>query len=476
MDIIPAYEEEVWRFEFFGKTLERITVRHPVTMEVLRRMETAMIYPAAHFLVSRPRLEEAIKSIEEELWERVRELEAQGKLLEAQRLKQRTLLDLEMLRTVGYCPGIENYSRHLSGRRPGERPKCLLDYFPPDFLPVIDESHVTIPQLRGMYEGDRSRKLVLVEHGFRLPSALDNRPLKFEEFEELVGQVIYMSATPGPYELEKAGGKVVEQIIRPTGLVDPEMEVRPTEGMVDDMLEEIRKRAERGERVLVNTLTKRSAEELAAYFKAVGLRADYLHSELDAFERVKVLRRLRLGEIDVLVGVNLLREGLDLPEVSLVIITDAERTGFLRSYTSLIQIAGRAARNAAGKVILYADEITDAMRKAIAETERRRRIQLEYNRRHGITPKTIKKSVQDVLKTTEVADEAEVGEDHLEEVRREIEGIIRTFPRIEAAEILARKMKERAELLDFEAAALYRDALRALKGERAKKGKREENP
>ena len=462
LDIIPAYEEEVWRLEFFGERLERITVRDPVSLKVKREQDAVSIYPAAHFIVSRPRLERAISEIEDDLRDRLAELERAGKLLEAQRLKQRTLFDLEMLREIGYCHGVENYSRYLSGRAPGERPTCLIDYFPRPFLTVIDESHVTVPQIAGMYEGDRSRKEILVEHGFRLPSCLDNRPLKFSEFEELLDQVIFMSATPGPWELEKTGGVVIEQIIRPTGLVDPEMEVRPTEGQIDDILNEIERATSAGQRVLVTTLTKRSAEELSAFLRDMGVKADYLHSELDAMERVRVLRDLRLGKINVLVGVNLLREGLDLPEVSLVIITDAERTGFLRSYTSIIQTAGRAARNLAGRVILYADEVTDAMRKAIAETARRRERQLAYNREHGITPRSIVKSPDQVMATTGVLEETEAPEPDAQSAERVAQEVIRSHTRPDALAELERLMREAADRLDFESAAVFRDALREL--------------
>jgi len=463
LEIVPAYEEEVWRLEFFGETLERITVRDPVSLKVKRDPDAVSIYPAAHFIISRPRLERAIAEIEEDLRERLRELEGAGKLLEAQRLKQRTLFDIEMLREIGYCHGIENYSRYLSGRAPGERPTCLLDYFPRPFLTVIDESHVTVPQIAGMYEGDRSRKEILVEHGFRLPSCLDNRPLKFSEFEELLDYVIFMSATPGPWELEKTGGVIVEQIIRPTGLVDPEMEVRPTEGQIDDILNEIERATSAGQRVLITTLTKRSAEELSAFLRDMGVKADYLHSELDAMDRVRVLRDLRLGRINVLVGVNLLREGLDLPEVSLVIITDAERTGFLRSYTSIIQTAGRAARNLAGKVILYADEVTEAMRKAIAETARRRERQLAYNREHGITPRSIVKSPDQVMATTGVLEEAEAPEPDARSAERIAQEVIKSHTRPDAIAELERLMREAADRLDFESAAVFRDALREMR-------------
>ncbi|MFZ8834095.1 MAG: helicase-related protein, partial [Candidatus Caldipriscus sp.] len=393
--------------------------------------------------------------------ERLKELREQGKLLEAQRLEQRTRYDIELLRTTGFCPGIENYSRHITGRKPGERPWTLLDYFPKNFLTVIDESHVTVPQLRAMYEADRTRKLNLIEYGFRLPSALDNRPLKFDELMSLFDQVIFMSATPGSFELELVGGEVVEQIVRPTGIPDPVVEVRPTENMMDDLLGEIRKTIERGERVLITTITKRSAEEVSDYLREMNIKAGYLHSELDAIERVKILRDLRLGNIDVLVGVNLLREGLDLPEVSLVAITDADKAGFLRSYTALIQTIGRAARNSAGKVILYADEITDAMKKAIEETERRRKIQLEYNRIHGITPKTVKKSKEEILRITEVADERILTkeEDDLED---KIEEILREKPRAKAVKELRKLMNFYAENLEFEKAMVIRDKLREL--------------
>ena len=468
VELIPAYEEHLVRIEFFGDVVDRIRVVDPLTGELIEEKERVAIYPAGHWVTTRPRLEEAIKSIEKELEERLRELRSQGKLLEAQRLEQRTRFDLEMLREIGYCPGIENYSRHLSGRKPGQRPACLIDYFPDDFLMIIDESHVTVPQLQGMYLGDRSRKLTLVEYGFRLPSALDNRPLKFEELEELWDKVIFMSATPGPYELKVSKGLVVEQIIRPTGLVDPKITVKPTEHQVDDMIEEIRKRVEKGERVLITTLTKRMAEDLSEYLLGAGFRVRYLHSEIDAIERVEILRGLRLGNFDVLVGVNLLREGLDLPEVSLVIITDADKTGFLRSETALIQTVGRAARNAAGEVIMYADEISEAMRKAIEETERRRRLQIEYNRKHGIKPRTIRKSVQEVLLTTKVADERILKSDE-EDVRREIAELKRSLDRFKLVEELERRMQTAAALLEFEKAALYRDALREIKGVRKKR-------
>ncbi len=463
VELIPAYEENIVRIEFFGDEVDSIEIIHPLTDEVLEEKEKIAIYPAGHWVTTRDKIESAIESIEKELEERLKELRIQGKFLEAQRLEQRTRFDLEMLREIGYCQGVENYSRHLSGRAPGQRPWTLIDYFPDDFLMVIDESHVTIPQLMGMYNGDRSRKLTLVEYGFRLPSALDNRPLKFSELEEMWDKVIFMSATPGPYELKKSGGIVVEQIIRPTGLVDPKITVKPTKNQIDDIINEISKRVEKKERVLITTLTKRMAEDLADYLFKMGFRVKYLHSEIDAIERVEILRELRLGEFDVLVGVNLLREGLDLPEVSLVIITDADKTGFLRSETSLIQIAGRAARNSAGEVIMYADTITPAMKKAIEETERRRKLQIEYNKKHGIVPKTIKKSVEQVLKTTKVADERILTKEE-NEVAEEIEELKRSLDKYELIEELERRMKIAASLLDFEKAALYRDALFEAKG------------
>lgn len=462
IDIVPAYEEFILRVEFWGDEIERLRIIEPVSMRTISDVKEFLLYPAAHFLGDEERLERAIKSIEEELEERLRELKSQGKILEAQRLEQRTRYDIELLRTTGMCPGIENYSRHITGRKPGERPWTLIDYFPDDFLMIIDESHVTIPQLRAMYEGDKSRKITLIEHGFRLPSALDNRPLKFEELENLWNQVIFMSATPGPYELEKVEGEIVEQIVRPTGVPDPVVEVRPLDNMMDDLLEEINNTISRGDKVLITTITKRSAEEVADFLKEMGIKAGYLHSELDAIERVKILRDLRLGNIDVLVGVNLLREGLDLPEVSLVVITDADKAGFLRSYTSLIQTIGRAARNAAGKVILYADIMTDAMNKAIEETNRRRKIQIEYNRMHGIEPRTVRKSKEEILRATKVADERILTEDEEIDVHTEIENILRKYPGSKGIKRLRKLMEFYADNLEFEKAAVVRDKLREL--------------
>jgi len=404
LEIYPSYEERLVRVEFFGDQVDRITLVDPLTGEVISRQESTAVYPATHYLTGEENLERAVNSIRAELEERVAELESAGKLLEAQRLLQRTTYDLEMLKETGYCSGIENYSRHLDGRKPGEPPYTLLDFFPDDFLVFVDESHITVPQLHGMHEGDRSRKETLVEYGFRLPSALDNRPLRFDEFLERVPQLIAVSATPGPWELE-VSTQVVEQIIRPTGLVDPELIVRTAEGQVDDLIGEIRGRVERDERVLVTTLTKRMAESLTDYLLEMGLRVRYLHSEIDTLDRVEIIRDLRLGEFDVLVGINLLREGLDLPEVSLVAILDADREGFLRNERSLIQTIGRASRNVNGQVIMYASEITDSMRRALEETERRRRLQMEYNREHGINPQTIRKRVSDIMDMVLLPDE-----------------------------------------------------------------------
>ncbi len=469
VELHPAYEERGMRIEFFGDEIQKMSVIAPVTGDVIEEVNHLTIYPAKHFLTSRSRLDEAIKKIEAELGGRLKELRAQHKLLEAQRLESRTRYDIEMLREIGYCPGVENYSRHLSGRKPGERPYCFVDYFPRDFLTIIDESHVTIPQIGGMYYGDRSRKETLVEFGFRLPSCLDNRPLKSEEFEALVNQIIFVSATPAQHEIEKCKGKVVEQVIRPTGLTDPKITVKHTAHQVDDLLEEVRKRVGRKERVLVTTLTKRMAEDLADYLARMDVRVRYLHSEIDAIERVDILRGLRLADFDVLVGINLLREGLDLPEVSLVAILDADKEGFLRSYRSLVQTAGRAARNVGGEVIMYADSITAAMRDAITETERRRRLQFEYNRKHGIEPKSIVKTVDQVMRTTAVADSREpkkVGE-RQEEYSTWIEGM-------ELIAKLEREMREAASLLEFERAAALRDRVRALKKEieERKKGRK----
>ncbi len=460
IEIIPVYNENIIRIELFGDEVDRILEIDPITGEILGELEQVTIYPANHYVTSEEKMKRALVAIEEELQERLAYFRSRGKLLEAQRLEQRTYYDLEMLREVGYCQGIENYSRHLSGRAPGEPPATLLDYFPDDYLMVIDESHMTIPQLRAMYAGDRSRKETLVEHGFRLPSALDNRPLRFDEFEQRINQVIYLSATPGPYERERSQ-QIVEQIIRPTGLVDPEVVVRPVKGQVDDLIAAIREVVARGERVLVTTLTIKMAEDLTEYLADMGLRVKYLHSEIDTLERIEIVRGLRLGEFDVLVGINLLREGLDLPEVSLVAILDADKEGFLRSETALIQTIGRAARNANGRVIMYADTITDSMRRAIDETNRRRAIQIEYNRRHGITPRTIKKAVQDLAQAVGAA-EAEI------EYKVEKKPAAAGVPPEKLADHikeLEKEMYAAAEKLEFERAAELRDQIAELRKE-----------
>jgi excinuclease ABC subunit B len=455
VEVLPAYEEQAVRIEMWGDTIERISKVDPLTGEAITRLPRTAVFPASHYATEQDRLERAIDQIGRELEERLLELRQRDKLLEAQRLEQRTKFDLEMMKEIGVCPGIENYSRYLDGREAGERPYCLLDYFPDDFLVFVDESHVTIPQIGGMYKGDRSRKTTLVEHGFRLPSALDNRPLNFEEWEETVPQCLFVSATPGDYELEASGGVVTEQLIRPTGLLDPEVEVRPVEGQVDDLLGEIRKRVERGERVLVTTLTKRMAEDLAEFLHVRGVDVRYMHSDIASIERVEILRGLRLGEFDVLVGINLLREGLDLPEVSLVAILDADKEGFLRSETSLIQTIGRAARNVRGKAILYADRITGSMRRAIDETERRREVQAAHNEEHGIEPRSIVKSVDEIRFSTSVADAREAAAAEV----RESEGEYADLDPEELVRVLESEMREAAEEMDFERAARLRDEL-----------------
>ncbi len=459
IEIFPAHEEKrAIRVELFGDEIESLKVIDPFRGKVLGRIESVTIFPGTHYVTSEDRLERAIEGIKEELAERVAWFKEQGRLLEAERLLKRTLFDLEMLEEMGFCHGIENYSRYLDGRAPGEPPYTLLDYFPDDFLIFIDESHITIPQLQGMYRGDRSRKETLVEYGFRLPSALDNRPLTFEEFEARVNQVIYVSATPGDYELEKAGEHLVEQIIRPTGLMDPKIEVRPARHQIDDLVAEIKERLSRGERVLVCTLTKRMAEELTEYLNDLGIKAKYLHSDIKTLERARLIRDLRRGAFDVLVGINLLREGLDLPEVSLVAILDADKEGFLRSERSLIQIAGRAARNVNGTVILYADTMTESMRRAMEETERRRRIQEEYNREHGIVPQTIKKGLEDALSRFYEGDYLELDELVADEEKFEdLEELKRAMKQTE------KEMREAAKKLEFERAAALRDRLFRLR-------------
>jgi excinuclease ABC subunit B len=455
VEVYPAYEEQGVRVEFFGDQVERITKIDPLNGTTIQELERAAIYPAKHFLTTFPQLKEALKNIQDELAERLEILRSQGKLLEAHRLETRTNFDMEMLMEMGTCAGIENYSRHLSGRATGERPACLLDYFPDDWLLLIDESHATVPQIGGMYEGDRSRKETLVEYGFRLPSALDNRPLRFDEFESMMPRTIFVSATPAEYELKKSGGVVVEQIIRPTGLLDPEVFVRPVKGQIDDLLEEIRRCEERGDKALVTTLTKRMAEDLTDYLMRLGVRVRYMHSDIDAIERIEILRGLRTDAFDVLVGINLLREGLDLPEVSLVAVLDADKEGFLRSARSLIQTAGRAARNDHGRVVLYADRVTDSMALMISETERRRRLQAEFNAEHGIVPRTITKSREQVLASTAVADSRGIDKRAREmkidyAAETDLEGLAR---QIES------EMKAAASRLDFETAAILRDQL-----------------
>jgi excinuclease ABC subunit B len=459
VEVFPAYEEQAVRIELWGDDVERISRFDPLTGEVIATLDRTAVYPASHYVTQRTTIEAMIPAIRSELDRQLATFRSEGRLLEAQRLEQRTNFDIEMMLEIGTCPGIENYSLYTSGRRTGARPACLIDYFPADFLTIVDESHVSIPQIHGMYKGDRSRKETLIEHGFRLPSALDNRPLRFEEWVDIVPQTVFVSATPGDWEVEQTGGVVVEQIIRPTGLVDPEISVRPVHGQVDDLLAEIREREKRGERVLVTTLTKRMAEDLSEYLQSVGVRVRYMHSEVDTIERMAILRALRLGKIDVLVGINLLREGLDLPEVSLVAILDADKEGFLRNARSLIQTIGRAARNVEGRAIMYADRITDSMRRCIDETERRRVIQLAHNLEHGITPETIRKSVEEIEFATRVADAravpatvAEPADSYADEVNRE-----------EYVKILEQEMAAAAEALDFERAALLRDQLFELR-------------
>lgn len=457
LEIFPASSsEEILRVEFFGDEIERITQVDSLTGEIVGIRNHAAIFPASHYATTKEKMDKAIESIEEELEERLKELRAEGKLLEAQRLEQRTRYDIEMMQEVGFCQGIENYSRHISGRKPGSPPFTLIDYFPKDFLMIIDESHVTVPQIGAMYNGDRSRKQSLVEYGFRLPSAFDNRPLKFEEFEERINQIIFVSATPAEYEI-KNSKQIVEQIIRPTGLVDPEVIVKPVEGQIDDLIGEISERVEKNQRVLVTTLTKKMAEDLTDYLKEMNFKVKYLHSDIDTIERMEIIRELRLGVFDVLVGINLLREGLDLPEVSLVAILDADKEGFLRSETSLIQTIGRAARNVEGKVIMYADEVTKSMQRAIDETNRRRRIQMEYNKTHGITPRSVVKGIRDVIEPVKAAEEDasyKIDKDKKTMTKEEIKELI---------DKITAEMKQAAAELQFERAAELRDILMELK-------------
>lgn len=457
LEVYPAYRQDALRIQFFGEEIEKIVQIDPVSGNEIQTIERAAIYPAKHFIISQERVDHAIAEIQEELTIHVAQLNNKGKLAEAQRLESRTKYDMEMLKEMGYCSGIENYSRSLSGRPPGSRPFCLIDYFPDDFVTIIDESHVTVPQLHGMYEGDKSRKETLVEYGFRLPSCLDNRPLKFIEFEKLIKQIIFVSATPGPYEKKKGARNMAEQIIRPTGIVDPPIEVRPTKGQVDDLVKEVKLRAKKNERVLVTTLTKRMSEDLTDYLEEKKLKVKYLHSDILTIDRTKILKELRMKKFDCLVGVNLLREGLDLPEVSLVVIFDADKQGFLRSQTSLIQTAGRAARNMNGQVIMYADTISVAMRAMMSECDRRRKIQLAFNEKHNITPQTIKKTIKDGIEGT-AAEEAEkvivtaVGQD------REEYAFASYISQLEA------QMETSARNLQFEKAAVIRDKIKEMKG------------
>jgi excinuclease ABC subunit B len=466
LDIFPVHEEDKSvRIEFFGEIIDAITIIDPLRGVVLERLEEYTVFPGSHFVTSKDRLQRACETIKTELGERLESFYRDNRLVEAQRLDQRTMFDLEMIQELGYCTGIENYSRHLTGKKPGVPPPNLLDYFPEDYLLFIDESHIAIGQLNGMYNGDRSRKSTLVDYGFRLPSALDNRPLRFDEFVKRINQVIYVSATPGPYELEQSEGRVVEQVIRPTGLLDPRIEVRPATSQVDDLLEEIRLRADRGEAVLVTTLTKRMAEDLTDYYEKLGIRVRYLHSDIKTLERIEIIRDLRKGEFDVLVGINLLREGLDIPEVSLVAILDADKEGFLRSERSLIQTCGRAARNADGLVIMYADNITGSMRYTIEETERRRKIQKEYNRKNGITPQTIISAVKDSMQQ-HLQNSGYISED-FDETLLEIAEELPTFSSVKELEKEIKKLEKEMHLaakeLAFERAAELRDRIKKIR-------------
>ncbi|MEO8231307.1 MAG: excinuclease ABC subunit UvrB [Ignavibacteriota bacterium] len=467
VEIIPAYQdEEAIRVEFWDNDVEKISIIDAVTGKVIREVESVPIYPAKYFVTDRGKMQKAIYNIEQELSEQLDVLRKEEKYLEAQRLEQRTKFDIEMMKEIGYCSGIENYSRHMDLREPNSRPSNLFDYFPDDFLLIIDESHVTIPQIRGMYLGDRSRKQTLVDYGFRLPSALDNRPMKYEEFMGMLNQVVFVSATPALYELELCGGVIVEQIIRPTGLLDPEIEVRPIKGQIDDLIAEIRKKVVIKERVLVTTLTKKMAEDLSDYLDKIGIKVRYIHSDIDSLERVEILRDLRLGEFDVLVGVNLLREGLDLPEVSLVAIIDADKEGFLRSERSLMQTAGRTARNVNGKVIMYADKITESMRKTITETNRRRKLQQEYNEQNGIVPATIYKSIEDIMSSTSIADIRKKDEKPSYGFSKVAEPILKYMDKEQKEDLVAQlndEMHKAAKDLEFEKAANLRDEISKLK-------------
>ena len=462
IEIYLAYEDIGVRLEMFGDIIESISRFNPLTGEVLKEMANEYIYPAKHFVTDQQTVKNIVGDIRVELTQRLETLRSNGDLLEAQRLEQRTNFDLEMMLEVGYCSGIENYSRYFSDREPGDRPYTLIDFFPSDFLTIIDESHVTLPQIKGMYNGDRSRKEVLVEHGFRLPSALDNRPLQINEFLPLQNQIVHVSATPGDKELELCGGEIIEQIIRPTGLLDPKVEVRKTEGQIDDIIGEVRERANKNERTLITTLTKRMSEDLCDYLRGVNLRVRYLHSDIDSLERVKILRDLRLGEFDILVGINLLREGLDLPEVSLVVVLDADKQGFLRSHTSLMQVAGRAARHQDGRVILYADKISDAMKYLIGETQRRRKIQGKYNEKKGITPSTISKSIENILSSTSVADS--IQDDNNIIANRKGDDFSKMDKKL-AVDMMRKEMIEASENLEFEKAAKLRDEIKKLEKE-----------
>jgi len=467
VDIIPAYEERAVRIEFFGDDIDALYYIHPVTGDVLEKVDELRIFPATHYVAGPERMEKAVQAIKEELAERLADLENRGKLLEAQRLRMRTEYDLEMIEQVGFCSGIENYSRHMDGRGPGTAPATLMDYFPEDFLTIIDESHVTVPQIGGMFEGDMSRKRNLVEFGFRLPSAVDNRPLTFDEFEQRVGQTVYLSATPGNYEVAAAGGEYVEQVIRPTGLVDPKVTVKPTQGQIDDLIDEVRERTKKDERVLVTTLTKRMAEDLTDYLLEHGIRVRYLHSDIDTLQRIELLRQLRMGEYDVLVGINLLREGLDLPEVSLVAILDADKEGFLRSTTSLIQTIGRAARNVSGEVIMYADKVTESMERAIDETERRRAKQIAYNEEMGIDPQPLRKKIADIL--DQVYDNEGAGDADSDPASIVDAPDVSTMAADEVQKLiddLSQQMAAAARELKFELAGRLRDEIADLKKER----------